>query len=315
MPTVRRYLYALLPTISRYVYALLFVLFLGESALTQQKTPGTQQEASRTQQKVPRDLFGSYFFQFEWGATRIVLKPHGKFIRESSNCTSVFKETGRYTFADGVLHFTITKITTRGHDEDAKEIDLRKRKARKEILDTDEPFERSDDELRVIRWGERIYLMEANQFEAFIDGINLGFEPRRVDGYRPLYGFILLREGDELKDASGQPSLPAQFLSMLLPEPVTATVVRVEKIDNETIATLDRGKRDGFRKGMTLISESTSDSWYPDRRWVVSVDETTSRVKAPVDVKVGDKFTTRIRDVRRYAGVLQITPHSVFFEV
>ncbi|HET6889839.1 MAG TPA: hypothetical protein VFH31_01955 [Pyrinomonadaceae bacterium] len=210
-----------------------------------------------------------------------------------------------------MLRFRTTKITTRGHEENAKEIDLRKRKARKEILDTDEPFEPTEDELRVIRWGKRIYVMDANQFEAFIDGINLGFEPRQVGGYRPLYGIILLREGDELKQVSGQPSLPAQFLSMLLPEPVTATVMRVEKINNATIATVDRGKRDGFRKGMTLVTESNSDSWYFEGSWVVSVDETTSEVEVYDDVKVGDKFTTRIRDVSRYAGVLQFMPHSL----
>src|SRR2546430_2457486 len=222
----------------RLLYAALLVLIFSCAGLSQQKSPP--------------EIIGSYLFRFEWGGTKLTLKADGTFVHQSSSCTAVTTESGPYHFSAGVLHFTTLNITSRGYSKDDKEIDLRKRKARKEILGTDEPLKTEEEKLMVIRWDQRIYLMDVREFESFVDAINLGFEPRHVDGYRPLYGQILLREGDENKDVIGLPSLPSNFLSMLLPEPITATVVRVEKTDKLTIATVDRGTQDGFRKGMTL---------------------------------------------------------------
>ena len=179
---------------------------------------------------VPDDLVGSYLYAFEWGGTRLTLKADGTFIRESSNCTSVFTESGPYNLSDDILRVTVLKFTTRGYG-DKKEIDLRKRKARKKLLDTDEPFKSEIHELRVVKWGPRVYLMNEGRFESFVDAINLGFEPRHIERYRPFFGEILLREGDENKDVSGVPLLPGEFLSMLLTEPVVATVMKIENID------------------------------------------------------------------------------------
>ena len=57
----------------------------------------------------------------------------------------------------------------------------------------------------------------------FIGAINLGFEPREVEGYRAYYGQFYLRVGDENKAIDGRPPLPKEFLDNLLSAPVIAT--------------------------------------------------------------------------------------------
>jgi hypothetical protein len=252
------------------------------------------------QQKTPQDLLGSYLFRFEWGGVRIELKSDGTFTSQASSCTSVTTESGPYSVSQDVITFTGEKLTSRNYGDHEKEIDLRKRKARKKILGTDEPFKVEQSELRVVRWGERIYLMNVRGFEQFIDAINLGFEPRQVDGYRAMYGEFLLREGDENKQVTGAPALPVEFLSMILSAPVITTVVKVETIDNKTIATLDRGSSDGLRKDMTLVPVS-NDAFFFRGFWLLSVDQQSAKLYVGDEVKVGYQFTTRVEGVSRYA--------------
>jgi hypothetical protein len=194
----------------------------------------------------------------------------------------------------------VLKITTKGFG-DSKEVDLRKPKARKKLLGTDEPFRPEQFDIRVIKWDQRTYLMDEANFESFVDFINLGFEPRYVETYRPFYGAIYLREGDEKKDVVGAPSLPSKFLSMILGAPVTATILQIETSDNKTIATVDRGSKNGLRKDMTLVTESDNGSLFFRGYWVLSVDEQSAKVQVFDGVKVGDKLTTRVKDVSRYA--------------
>src|SRR5688572_16497830 len=126
-------------------------------------------------QSMPGDLIGSYLWGFEWGGTRITLKSDGTFTMESSSCTSVTTESGPYSFSGGLIRLTTLKITMSDHGSN-KVVDLRKRKERKKYLDTDEPFEPTEHKVRVIRWGDRVYLMDEDDFGRFINAINLGFE-------------------------------------------------------------------------------------------------------------------------------------------
>ena len=244
------------------------------------------------------DLVGSYLYRFEWGGTEIMLKANGSFVSHSSNCTSVFTYSGQYSVTGNILSMTTTRMSIRSFS-DNKQHDLTKRKARKEYLDTDEPFKPETDSLQIVRWGERIYLMDPQQFGGFVEAINLGFEPREVDGYRAFYGSIYLRIGDENKPVDGPPSLPKEFLAQLLPVPITATVTNVETIENRVIATIDRGSADGLRKDMTLVT-ADSESFYYEQHWVISVESQTAKVQVWKDVKVGSQLTTRISDARRY---------------
>jgi len=228
-----------------------------------------------------------------------MLKADGTFIEESGDCTGVTTAKGPYTCQNDLCEFITQKLYRRGNGE-KKQHDLTKRKERKRHLDTDEPFTPEREQFQVIKWGDRIYLMDKEQFGAFVDAINLGFEPREVEGYRPLYGFIFLREGDEKKPVQGRPLLPDEFLADLLPAPITATVVKLETVDVKKIATIDRGSADGLRSEMSMVQVEPKSYDY-DGNWIISVDAHSAKVQVYGGIQVGDQLSTRISDVRRYA--------------
>lgn len=78
-------------------------------------------------------------------------------------------------------------------------------------------------ELMPVGWGRRQYLIPPGELTAFATAINHGREPRNGDGG----GFFLLREGDEVKAASGLPSLPTSMLVLLRRKPVEVEIASV----------------------------------------------------------------------------------------
>ena len=78
------------------------------------------------------------------------------------------------------------------------------------------------------------------------------------------------------------------------------TVVEVEKIDDRFIATIDRGSEDGLRREMTLVTVDDNDPFY-NSHWIISVQPHRSKVQISRDIKVGDKLTTRIANVKRFS--------------
>jgi len=244
------------------------------------------------------DLVGSYLFRFEWGGERIILKNNGTYTSESSGCTHTTTQSGPYSVANNLIRFTTLKLTIRSHGE-KKEHDLTKRKARKKYLDTDEPFKTDSWELQVVKWGERIYLMHPGWLGSFIEAINLGFEPRSVDGYRAHYGEIYRRDGDEVKPVNGPPPLPEELLRDLLPTPVIATVLELKTEGVTTLATIDRGSADGLKQDMWLVPTTPMIFYQPYR--IKSVAEHSAEVFVFGNIKVGDQMSTRVEDVQRYA--------------
>ena len=245
-----------------------------------------------------KELVGSYLFRFQWGGTELKLQPNGIFISTSSDCTQVFTSSGSYSVTNNVLTFTTKKLSVRSFS-DNKEHDLTKRKNRKKYLDTDEPFKPETWDLQIVRWGQRIYLMDQNALGKFIDAINLGFEPREVDGYRVYYGDFLLRVGDENKAIDGRPSLPQEFFENLLSAPIIATIL---KFETGNVATIDRGSEHGLRKGMFLVTlREESGAYVSDFQphMIISVEPTSARVQLMETVAPGAKLTTRIANVAR----------------
>lgn len=243
------------------------------------------------------ELVSSYLYRHEWGGTRITLKNNGTFTKASGDCTGVTTEYGRYSWSNNVVRLKTVKVTRRSNGS-KKEYDVTKLKARKKILDTDEPFKPYSWELHIVSWGERVYLLYADGFRDFIEAINLGFEPRSVDGYRAFYGAIYLREGDENKPAPGPPPLPAEFLRELLPVPVIATIVEIKTEGENQIATIDRGSADGLREKMTLVP--TIPTFVYNAFWIKSITEHSANLYVFGDLKVGAQLTTRVADVQRY---------------
>ena len=110
----------------------------------------------------------------------------------------------------------------------------------------------------LIRWGERRYLVAADDVVGFCNQVNQGREPRAN-----VHGATFMRSGDERKKVEGLPELPEQYRDYLLKAPVTASVVEIGQtasrpsvIDDkfyDTQVTLDAGSDQGLKVGMELL--------------------------------------------------------------
>ncbi len=118
-------------------------------------------------------------------------------------------------------------------------------------------FQGIAEEFIPVPWGERHYLIPADDIVGFCNKVNEGTEPRDAG-----HGFYLLREGDEKHVASGFPMVPEEYRPYLLAAPIAAEIVNVNSVTTrpsvcewrfkETTVTLDAGKDKGLRKGMKL---------------------------------------------------------------
>lgn len=107
-------------------------------------------------------------------------------------------------------------------------------------------------DLVVVRWSDRVYLVPESHLGEFTWAVNAGVEPRkRSTEFDWQTGF--LRDGDELKPVQGRPGLPASFLSKLVGHEIAAKVVRAEKASPKegefTWIKLDAGRRQGVFPG------------------------------------------------------------------
>ncbi|HEX5012142.1 MAG TPA: hypothetical protein VFY71_17280 [Planctomycetota bacterium] len=106
-------------------------------------------------------------------------------------------------------------------------------------------------------WGERQYLVPADDVIGFCNEVNQGNEPRAN-----AHGRYLLRQGDEGRHVTGWPDVPAEYRDCLLAQPVTATVMAVgEPSTRPSLTTfnflefpmsIDAGRQQGLRPGMEL---------------------------------------------------------------
>jgi len=116
-------------------------------------------------------------------------------------------------------------------------------------------------ELLPVHWGKRHYLIPVGRVLDFTNAIKAGTEPNFLFGGLS-YSF-LLKKGDEKKRAEGQPTLPSEFLSYILPAPITASITSVEHIEikgNRRTATsrVDVGSSTRLKKGMELFLQNRS---------------------------------------------------------
>jgi len=111
----------------------------------------------------------------------------------------------------------------------------------------------------------------------FTNAINAGTEPNSLFGGRS--GRFLLR-GDENRAVAGRPSLPNEFVSYILAEPIMAKVSSVEQALVEqsrriTYVRIDVGSVEGLKQGMELYVHSPSRIF--DTAVVTSVSEHSAR--------------------------------------
>jgi hypothetical protein len=128
--------------------------------------------------------------------------------------------------------------------------------------------------LQPLPWGRRMYLLDPGAVREFVDAINDGTEPRSEE-----HGLTLLRSEDWRIPASGLPSIPDPYASLVLRTPIRGSVTRL--LPNGSVR-INRGARHGVRVGLvfyyqgpdfvayriTSVSSATADAAlvYPDAK-------------------------------------------------
>lgn len=245
---------------------------------------------------------GSYSFSWSFGGSSIKLNADGTFQEDSGSCTFTTQQSGTYVYSDGTLKFKIAKYTGK-QNYDAKEVDLFDAKLRRQFFGypedaKDEPME-TEFALHPVTWGERIYLIYESDLDDFTDAINFGLEPRDFSPQDIYYGSFLLRDGDEEKKAKGVPALPTKFADRLLSKPITATIVSVETAGKEQVATIDQGRLAGVKVGVRFVGKDQQPEPWSKEGVVLSVDDTSARVRASGRL-VGEVLTTKAERKDRF---------------
>ncbi|MGA2802012.1 MAG: hypothetical protein ABSE97_06560 [Verrucomicrobiota bacterium] len=120
-----------------------------------------------------------------------------------------------------------------------------------------EGFEGIAEKFVPVHWGDRKYLIPANDMVGFCNAVNSREEPRNE-----IHGRFLLSQGDEKKKVTGKPSIPAEFTGYLLKAPIEANIIKVISSKSwtnshgwqvrETGILINAGKKQGLLPGMEL---------------------------------------------------------------
>jgi hypothetical protein len=167
---------------------LIFALFL-TSALAQNNTPAAAALDAK-------ELTGDYIWSTGFVGAYYKLLSDGtyEYFTISDCCDPVWRETGSYSLRDKLLHFKVTTKTLNGHNMlDPKQATDAYRKVYNSP-DEEIPADKMHTEydLQVVRWGERIYLLDQDSFPQFVAAVNFGIEPGRHILGKSLNGKIFI---------------------------------------------------------------------------------------------------------------------------
>jgi hypothetical protein len=163
-----------------------------------------------------------------------VIAPENGYVFEWYGCGGLYdRNYGSVTASDGLLRLSVTFRNER------------------------KGFQGMAQELIPVPWGDRHYLIPADDVIGFCNHVNCGSEPRTAR-----LGYHLLRSGDEKKPVSGFPSVPADYRPYLLASPITAEITGIRSVTTrpsvsdwkfkDTTVTLDAGTNKVLRRGMEL---------------------------------------------------------------
>lgn len=142
-----------------------------------------------------------------------------------------------------------------------------------------------------VAWGQRLYLVPANDIRGFSNQINRGLEPVR----RGNIGNYFLREGDWDRPVEGKPDLPQEWKERLLEKPVTGLVAGRDPSNRWII---DLGKDHGVYDGMELSA------WAPGLRQFVTILVTETGTHTSAIKIVGAPVNTPIQGWTVYSRVV-----------
>ncbi len=125
-------------------------------------------------------------------------------------------------------------------------------------------------DLLLVPWGEREYLVTRHQLTDFCNHINAGWEPRSDEAPGP----FLLRDGDAERPAPGLPDLPKEWRKCLFDPPLVAEVVAT---DSESFV-LNVGDSSNVFEGMEFwpVDPEVAPHCHFE---VISIEPDTSRAK------------------------------------
>jgi hypothetical protein len=258
---------------------------------------------ARAQAASTRDVAGEYHFSTRFSGEVISFREDGSYTANASDCTTEYNYSGSYVLRDGVVVVTIKSATKHAHGESESKAVPVPLSDDKESKAGEERAQSSVERYLPVKWGGRSYLIPEDGLLNFCNAVNAGVEPRptRDDpNYNPFrddayFGAFFLRGGDEEKKISGLPQLPEKWQSYLLKSPAEGEVLSFITGD-EAMVTV--GSRQGLKVGMRLFADSgTKQFWDSPSMWsgleVISVDETTARVKVYDRIKIGDRVSTK----------------------
>ncbi len=162
------------------------------------------------------------------------LAPKSGFVFEWHGCGGLYdRNYGSVEWTNNCVHLTFTFENTR------------------------QGFQGIAPDLIPITWGDRQYLVPADDVIGFCNRVNDGSEPRGN-----IHGFYLLRMGDEEKPVSGFPSVSKEFQPYLVSKPIAAEIISVGSYRTrpsvadwkfkDTTVVLNAGARQGLQAGMEL---------------------------------------------------------------
>ncbi len=140
-------------------------------------------------------------------------------------------------------------------------------------------FQGIAEELLLVTWGERTYLIPSDDVIGFCNAVNSRLEPRDR-----AHGRYFLKRGDDKRDISGLPGIPSRYRQYLLPDPVEAVIIEIgssttrpSRADwhfKDTRVIIDKGAHDGLLAGMKLYV--IDPSFHAETITLIGVEENSS---------------------------------------
>jgi hypothetical protein len=233
--------------------------------LSAEATASADERKKRIREEIARtgehEWAGEYYYGDHLGVNvALSVAPESGFVFTWLGCVGLYDlNYGRVRFEDGLLKLIFSYQNERGG------------------------FSGIAPEFYPVRWGDRHYLIPSDGVIEFCNAVNSGLEPCRFFCAR-----FLLRRGDRDNHSEGRPNVPAEFLQYLMPDPLKADIISIEKSritkDRElaglkfrvSTVVLDAGKAEGILLGLELHSY---DPLNAETAEVIEIQEHTSRAR------------------------------------
>ena len=149
------------------------------------------------------------------------------------------------------------------------------------------------DQLQIVSWSDRYYLIPPNRLLAFINSVNREIT---IESSR-LKGLFFSRIGDERKSVGGLPQLPVYWENYLLKTPIEAKIIEIIEKNGKVFAKIDKGNSSGLKVGMQIGDDCAGISQNDFQ--IISINKTSSLVHIDYPRKIGNTLSTKFGDISK----------------